>query len=270
MITVFPISLEKMDRRNGGLCMRVGYISPIQMQKIEHVYQPMWNVTNVCKFAHEALLRFPEGRFEGNIEAAFTIARTEGTLYELDTRSIAEAIFKFPFEKLAGQLLFVNIYPSTFIHPHFPLFLAQLVASVPGLHGNVVFEVNETKQEEAYWDLPEMKERMALVREYGFAVALDDIGKGAAGLQKIIEYAPDYIKLDRYFADGLSSSTEKQEMISLLLHYAKNKMGVILEGIEKEEDFAAARAIRVPFIQGYFLGFPEKPAALFCQDHSAR
>jgi len=251
--------------------MRVSYISPIQMQKIEHVYQSMWNVTNVSIFGHEALIRFPEGRFEGNIEAAFALARTEGTLYELDTRSIAEAIIHFPFEQLSRQLLFVNIYPSTLIHPQFPLFLDQLVTSVPGLHGSVVFEVNETKQEEACWDMPEMKERMALLREYGIAIALDDIGKGAAGLQKIIEFAPDYIKLDRYFADGLSSSTNKQEMISLLLHYAKDKMGVILEGVEKEADFAAAKAIRVPLIQGYLLGMPKKPTdSQFCQVHSPR
>jgi EAL domain-containing protein (putative c-di-GMP-specific phosphodiesterase class I) len=157
--------------------------------------------------------------------------------------------------------LFINIYPSTLIHPYFPLFIDQLLTIYPQVNGKIVFELNETKKEESSWDLPEMKERIALVKQRGFSIALDDIGKGAAGIQKIIEFAPQYMKLDRYFAEGLSSSKEKQEMISLFIQYAKNKMGVILEGIEKEEDLEAAKRIEVPVIQGYLLGMPQRLTA---------
>ncbi|MFZ7942487.1 EAL domain-containing protein [Neobacillus sp. 19] len=238
--------------------MSVGYTSTMIRQKIEHVYQPMWNVENVSIFGYEALVRFPDGVCDGDIEKAFALARTEGTLYEMDTKSITTAISSFPVHTLYKGLLFINVFPSTLLHPHFPLFIRQLVSIFPYIRGRVVFEISETKQEEACWDHPGMKERIALIKESGFTVALDDIGKGAAGLQKIIEFAPNYIKLDRYFANDLSSSNEKQEMVSLLIQYASGKMIVILEGIEQEADFEAAKEIQVPIIQGYLLGFPQK------------
>jgi EAL domain-containing protein (putative c-di-GMP-specific phosphodiesterase class I) len=239
----------------------VGQISDVLIQKIEHVYQPMWNVDAMSIFGYEALLRFPNGYGEGNIEQVFAAARTDGTLYELDTRSFAQAISRFPLNKLSEGLLFLNLYPSTLLHPHFPFFMNQLVKTYPFVCGRVVIELNETKEEESCWELPEFKNRITLVKDLGFAIALDDVGTGATGLQKIIEFSPNYIKLDRYFSIGLSSSTEKQQMIALLIQYAQYKMGVILEGIEEEDDLAAAINIDVPIIQGYLLGKPKKMTA---------
>ncbi|MFF2447150.1 EAL domain-containing protein [Neobacillus sp. NPDC058068] len=239
----------------------MGQISDVLIQNIEHVYQPMWNVDAMSIFGYEALLRFPDGYGDGNIEQVFAAARTDGTLYELDTRSFAQAISRFPLNKLAEGLLFLNLYPSTLLHPHFPFFMNQLVKTYPFVCGRVVIELNETKEEESCWELPEFKKRILLVKDLGFAIALDDVGTGATGLQKIIEFSPNYIKLDRYFSVGLSSSTEKQQMVALLIQYAQYKMGVILEGIEEEDDLAAAINIDVPIIQGYLLGKPKKMTA---------
>jgi EAL domain-containing protein (putative c-di-GMP-specific phosphodiesterase class I) len=96
---------------------------------------------------------------------------------------------------------------------------------------------------------------------YLFLYSLDDVGKGIAGLNKIIEFAPNYIKLDRYFSMGLSQSKEKQQIISLLIQYANGKMGLILEGIEEEVDLEQAKILNVPVVQGYLLGKPEKLTA---------
>ncbi|WHY86087.1 EAL domain-containing protein [Neobacillus novalis] len=241
--------------------MSVGHISDVLLQKMEHVYQPMWNVDAMSIFGYEALLRFPGGYGGGNIEQIFAAARAEGTLYELDTRSFAQAISRFPLKKPAEGLLFLNLYPSTLLHPHFPFFMNQLVKKFPYVRGRVIIELNETIEEESCWSLPEYKKRISLIKDLGMKIALDDVGKGATGLEKMIEFSPDYIKLDRYFSIGLSTSPEKQQIISLLLQYAQYKMGVILEGIEEDADLAAAINIDVPIIQGYLLGKPEKLTA---------
>jgi EAL domain-containing protein (putative c-di-GMP-specific phosphodiesterase class I) len=246
----------------GGVVMSLSLASTVRLQKIESVYQPMWNIYNKEIFGYEALLRFPDGFCGGNIEKAFELARNEGVLYELDTRAISNAVSNFPLHLLnMGLLLFINIYPSTLIHPHFDLFLNHLMKKYPQIEGKIVFELSESEQEVASWTLSKLKEKILMIKEKGFLTALDDVGKGVAGLQKMIEFCPDYLKLDRFFSKELSKSKEKQEMISLLLHYSRQKMEVILEGIEEEMDLEQARILNVPIAQGYLLGKPEKLTA---------
>ncbi|WP_413305872.1 EAL domain-containing protein [Bacillus sp. 1P10SD] len=233
-------------------------INQLPLLKMEHVYQPMWNVANMSLFGYEALLRFPDGVFEGNIETFFEQAREAGMLYELDTKSIFGAAKSFPLHRLDEERLFINIYPSTLLHPEFEVFIGQFLLTFPQAYGKIVFELSETKFEDDIWEIKELKERVKLLKEKGFLIALDDIGKGAAELQKMIEFTPDYIKLDRYFARELAESKEKQEMIALFIQYSKGKMGVILEGIEQGLDLEQAKRLHVPVAQGYLLGKPQK------------
>ena len=244
--------------------------SRIQNQMIESVYQPMWNLNDWKVFGYEALLRFPDGYCNGNIEMAFNMAREDGCLYELDTRSITNAINSFPIHQLGEELLFINIYPSTLLHEEFELFIHKLLDNYPHSKGKIVFELNETKEEAYMWAIPELQKKIEILKEYGFYIALDDVGKGAATLRKIIEFSPDYIKLDRYFAKELNASKRKQHIVSLLIQYSKNKMGLILEGIEEAIDLAQAKALNVPVAQGYLLGKPTKVENIFsviCASH---
>jgi EAL domain-containing protein (putative c-di-GMP-specific phosphodiesterase class I) len=227
--------------------------------QIEHKYQPMWNLDAKKIFGYEALLRFT-GDTPGmnDIERVFHEARMEGCLYELDTMSIESAIKHFPLGSLHEELLFINIYPSTLLDDRFHSFLIYIIKFYCVVPEKIVFELNETVEEEHIWVQPEFKHMLHNLKSYGFNIALDDIGKGAGTLQKIIDFAPDYIKLDRYFSEGLSTSKEKQEMISLFIQYAKQKMGLILEGIEKDVDLAHAKLMHVPVVQGYLLGRPQR------------
>ncbi|MGG3560535.1 EAL domain-containing protein [Neobacillus rhizosphaerae] len=250
--------------------MSRGELDQLRLVKMEHVYQPLWNVTNMSLFGYEALLRFPDGFFQGNIETCFEQAREVGILYELDTRSIEGAASSFPLHQLNEERLFINIYPSTLLHPQFEAFIDQFLLTYPQAYGKIVFELSETKFEDDIWEVKELKERVWLLKEKGFSIALDDIGKGAAELQKMIEFTPDYIKLDRYFANELAVSKEKQEMIALFIQYSKGKMGVILEGIEQGLDLEQAKKLHVPVAQGYLLGRPQKiTTQSFIRDFSA-
>jgi EAL domain-containing protein (putative c-di-GMP-specific phosphodiesterase class I) len=137
-------------------------------------------------------------------------------------------------------------------------FIDQLIQTYPQSHGRIVLEINESELEEQNWKNPQFIKTITFLKEKGFKIALDDIGKGVATLQKIIEISPNYIKLDRYLSRDLHSTKEKQHFISVLVKFAKNKMGLILEGIEKDIDLAQANVLRVPFVQGYLLGKPQK------------
>jgi len=241
-----------------GVTMSIKIFSGIQDQTVEHVFQPLWNITSNEIFGYEALVRFPKGFCDGNIEKAFELARLQGSLYNLDTLSIHGAVVSFPIHELRDKMLFINVYPSTLVNKQFETFIEQLLFRFPQISGKIVFELNETKKEEYIWNTSDLKRKVAFLKEKGFLVALDDIGKGAAELAKIIEFQPNFIKLDRYFAKDLSYSREKQQMLDFLVQYSKNRMVLVLEGIEEEVDLAQAKKLNVPVVQGYLLGRPQK------------
>jgi EAL domain-containing protein (putative c-di-GMP-specific phosphodiesterase class I) len=222
----------------------------------EHAYQPLWNLENWSIFGYEALIRVTNRNIQ-NVEHLFQKAREDGYLYEFDTASIKNAVSHFPFSKLNKKLLFLNIYPSTILHDRFKCFLDDLFNQFPAVSGRIVFELNEAKEEEEIWGSAELKERIQMIKNYGFHIAIDDVGRGASTLQKIIEFQPSYIKLDRYFAKDLAANKEKQQIVALLASYCRKKMVLVLEGIEKEVDLAQAKLLRVPAAQGYLLGKPQ-------------
>lgn len=229
----------------------------ITCEEIEHEYQSMWALNNWEIFGYEALIRFP-GQIITDIESIFQIAREQELLFELDTLSIRRAIQAFPILYIKNEHLFINIFASTLVHSEFESFIQKLVEDHPWIRGKVVFELNETIDEEHIWNIPLLKGKVTLLKFYGLSIALDDIGQGVGTFQKIIELSPDFIKLDRYFSISLSLTKEKQEMISLLNDYCRGRIGLVLEGIEEEVDLAYAKYLKVPIGQGYLLGKPEK------------
>lgn len=241
-----------------GSEMKVEYSQNNENHIIEHAYQPIWKLDNWKLYGYEALLRFSDGYCQGNIEAAFEKVRDEGDLYELDIMSISKAVSHFPFQHYYSERLFVNIFPSTLLNEKFESFITQLLIEHPQAKGKVVIELNESREEEQIWMIPKLKEKITFLKSQNFYIALDDVGKGVATLQKIIEFSPDYIKLDRYFARELYRSKEKQKMVTLLVEYTRSGMTLILEGIEQEIDLAKAKSLNVPIAQGFLLGRPQK------------
>ncbi|PLR81358.1 EAL domain-containing protein [Bacillus sp. V33-4] len=229
----------------------------IDVTQLEYVYQPLWNTAFWNIYGYEGLLRQVDND-DFNPEDLFRKARAEDCLFEMDCHAIKSSIGNFPLFYNKAQLLFINVFPSTVLNSKFEKFIEELVHEHSFIHGRIVFEINETCEEYCSWSHIELKDKISFLQNYGFYVALDDVGKGAASLQNIIEYRPNYIKLDKYFAKDLAASSDKQMLVSLLTQYSSQKMILILEGIETAIDLAQAKLLKVPVVQGYLLGKPEK------------
>ncbi|WP_456273227.1 EAL domain-containing protein [Bacillus sp. AK031] len=221
---------------------------------VHHEFQPLWNLKSWSVFGYEGLFR---SESDLNPEEAFSHARSNGYLYEMDTYSLRKAIETFP--NFNTQFLFLNVYPSTVLHRDFQGFIRSLVDEHPRVMDKLILELNETSEEEYVWHIPALKDRINWLQDVGIHMALDDLGKGAASLQKIIEFQPRFVKLDRYFSQQLSESMQKQKMVELLTQYCIDEsITLIIEGIEKPVDLALAKMLNVPIGQGYLMGRPSK------------
>lgn len=222
----------------------------IERQMFEHYCQPICDLKGQLQNGRELLLR---AQF-GTPDIIFHQAKKINRLYELDTISILKAFeSKQAFQ---DQIFFLNVFPSTIKNPLFPGFIEYILKDIPLKNEQIVFELNEG---EAVFDVSLLKERINWLREFGFLIALDDVGKGAMTLASLIELSVDYIKLDRYFSKDLHTSPKKQSMIKAIIHYCHaNQIKVVLEGIEDAEALLVANELGVDMGQGYYLGRPKK------------
>jgi EAL domain-containing protein (putative c-di-GMP-specific phosphodiesterase class I) len=230
----------------------------IENEDFYHVYQPIFEINSWNKIGYEVLFRT---NFASNPEIAFQEAKRENQLFELDSLSLQKAVRSYFSEgPQKDGYLFINVFPSSILHPQFPSILKTIMAekSIYSHHENIkiVLEITESEKiADAYFEA--FKERIAQIKEHDILIAIDDIGKGYNAFQLLIEIAPNFLKLDRFFAKDLSHSKPKQTMIDLFIKYCDQyNCKLILEGIEKDVELAAAKYIGVHFTQGYLLGRP--------------
>lgn len=227
---------------------------PLGLSGIHHVFQPLWNLENWSISGYECFLRSNSNL---NPEEIFSEARKNDCLFQLDIYSLTKAIEEYA--KFSQVPLFINIFPSTILHEEFPLIINELLDTYPKAVGRFILELNESTEEEQIWLIPALKEKIRWLQDQGVSIAIDDVGKGAASLQKMVEFQPCFVKLDRYFSEGLSESRRKQKIVSFLSTYClEENITLVLEGIETPSDLACAKALKISLGQGYILGRPTR------------
>ncbi|MGF9826900.1 EAL domain-containing protein [Brevibacillus agri] len=115
----------------------------IQPQAHYSVFQPLVELANGKCFGYEALLSCSSG---ASPERLFQTARQSGRLYELDTTAMRGAVFAYFAEVSQAQhapYLFLNVFPSTLLHPGFCALLEEMLAAHPACCQRIVLEINE-------------------------------------------------------------------------------------------------------------------------------
>jgi len=231
--------------------------TPSQMfDQCYHVFQPICNLTEQKTVGFESLIRSKDGTPPNLL---FQQAIKSKRLADLDMWSIdraAGAFFSHRDLQFGKERLFVNIFPSTVMDDRFPEYVRELARKYEPYRQRIVFEIIESLSDIAVWHDPLYAGRLLELREQGFLLALDDFGEGTASFKKVVELAPDYIKLDMFFGKELYRDKNKQKLVRLFVEYCGDDAELILEGIELEEDLASAISLGVRNGQGYLLGRP--------------
>ncbi|SFB35945.1 EAL domain, c-di-GMP-specific phosphodiesterase class I (or its enzymatically inactive variant) [Lentibacillus halodurans] len=217
-----------------------------------HVVQPIVNLTTNTVHGYEVLIRSKQFQ---NPERLFEYARQKNQLANVDLGSIFEAFQKIIKDISMNHLyIFVNVFPSTLADSTFYDLLQHLKSYSHMEACHIVFEINEY---ERATNFSTIKKVIQAIRNEGFLIAFDDIGKGEFMLSSILELNPDIAKMDRYFAENLAASPKKQKALQSMLTLFDNNTEVIVEGFESVADLQTARELGVTYGQGYVLGKPK-------------
>lgn len=238
-----PLWGNPNDCEDCGKAERVGF-------QFDYAYQPIVDMRSRKIFAHEALVRGPNG------EGAATVLSqvNQQNVYRFDQACRVKAI------KGASQLgiqesLSINFLPNAIYKPEVCIRTTLEAARVHNFPlDRIIFEVTEGERiEDGPWFAQVLRE----YKRCGFKTAIDDFGAGYAGMKLLADFQPDLIKIDMELIRNIDSNRARQVIVRSLVSLCKDmNIQVIAEGIETpaERDYLLEAGIYL--LQGFLFARP--------------
>lgn len=232
----------------------------IKNKSIEVHFQPVVSIVKKSVIGLEGLSR-------GHVESEnslidpitlFKLAAKEKQSVNLD-KICGEKVMN-DFVEIYGKhkdlLLFLNVDGSVMTDEVVSSgYLMDLVSIFNLKPENIVLEIVESK----------VSNEQALTkfvidhRNFGFLIAIDNVGAGRSNLDRIIVTQPDIVKIDRVIVKDMHLDYYKQEAFKSLVSLSKTLGAlVIAEGIETEGEAMKAIELGADMLQGFYFASPQK------------
>jgi diguanylate cyclase (GGDEF)-like protein len=233
----------------------------IEGRRLYPVFQPIVALDAVSIFAHEALIRGPQGTPLHTPDALLKAAAEEGLAYEFEYACVVAALQTWGQLKVPGRL-FVNISANALTHFFEDPGPQRLLATLRDLRITPRMLVLEITEHERVADMDQLAAIVQRIRSVGVALALDDFGDGRSSLRLWSQLRPEFVKIDKYFTKAISEHADKLKTLQALQQIAAIfGTELVAEGIETAEDLRVLRDLGITLGQGYFLGHPDRQPA---------
>lgn len=229
----------------------------LQNKTLYPVFQPIVKLDDGSVYAHEALIRGPQGTALHTPDALLRAADEEGLGYEFETACVRATLRSWGRMQTAGRL-FVNVSAEALITAYEGRGQQGLLEWIQDFHVTPRMLVLEITEHERVDNMDRLAEVVQEVRAAGLALALDDFGDGRSSLRLWSQIKPEVVKIDKYFTRNISAHGDKLKTIQALQHIATIfGTALVAEGIETAEDLRVLRDVGIEYGQGYFLGRPD-------------
>jgi EAL domain-containing protein (putative c-di-GMP-specific phosphodiesterase class I) len=204
-------------------------------------------------YAVECLTRGPLGsKYEG-AAPLFEYVRARGLETQMDHACIAIALSNIA--ECSDCKIALNVHPTTLVdRKDFVQFLVEECEYSEIAPSRLIIEIGEQTPAA---DTNAFCRTLARLRNLGVQIAVDDVGYGHSNYRTILDCQPDYLKIDRYFVHHSDSDPARLAVVrsirDLAAHFGAT---VVAEGVEREEDHAALRALGISLFQGYLFSPP--------------
>jgi diguanylate cyclase (GGDEF)-like protein len=239
----------------------IGGSGPLEMVlrtgALYSVFQPIVNLVDASVYAHEALIRGPQGTSLHSPDALLRAAADESLGYEFEYACVLCALRTWGALGMAGRL-FVNISANALTMLHQQHGNEDLLKFVNAMGVSARMLVLEITEHERVEDMDLLADIVSQLRTAGMSLALDDFGDGRSSLRLWSQLKPEAVKIDKYFTKQISENGDKLKTIQALQQIA-SVFGseLVAEGIENAEDLRVLRDLGIHYGQGYFLGYPD-------------
>lgn len=225
-------------------------------------FQPIVDLREGRVIGREALMRGMLGAIEVRGGELVAAAEAHDALFSFDMRARAAALDVGLAVVPEDEILFINLDPRAVVDVDATVRQTWPAVQRSGAGpGRVCLELVAAERVEDH----KLLERIVAVhREHGALIALDDLSGGTDALRCLESVRPDIAKLDRVVTAGIEDSLARRRLVAALVEYAQDQgCRVVAEGIERVTEFEVMRDLGVDYGQGYYFGRPaDRPMAV--------
>jgi diguanylate cyclase (GGDEF)-like protein len=223
--------------------------------KLEVYYQPQYAALSLELAGAEALLRWFHPQ-RGQIATADFIAVAEetgliGDIGRWTLGQVCRDLKEWRAAGLAAPAISVNVSGRDFLRQDVLLRLSRVVeeAHLPAS----LFEL-ELTEGVLMQDVEGGQRSLAALKEYGFALAVDDFGTGYCSLNYLKRFPLDTLKVDRAFVNDITADTDDAAIVRAIIGLGHNlDLKIVAEGVETLEQLEFLRATGCDLVQGYLM-----------------
>jgi EAL domain-containing protein (putative c-di-GMP-specific phosphodiesterase class I)/CheY-like chemotaxis protein len=212
-------------------------------------YQPVVDARTGVVRAYEALLRTDETAMQ-RPDVFIGVAERLDRVPELGRmvrRLVAGDLEQAPDD----ARVFVNLHPLELADE-------QLFGTGNPLRAHASRIVIELTERVALDSLVDTPRRVAMLRQAGFAIAIDDLGAGYASIGSLAAIEPEVVKIDMGLVRGIHTNARKHRIVTATATLCR-ELGseVVAEGVETVEERRALEQ-HVDLLQGYLFARPAR------------
>lgn len=213
-------------------------------------FQPIVNACNGEILSFEALVRGPHGE-----PSSWVFAHVPQEVYSQFDEMCRSRAIHLASRLNIPNLLSLNMSPQGLYEVDLSItatFQASLDSGIPV--DKIIFEVLET---ESLTEKRNLVQYLRLIQDFGFKTAIDDFGAGYSGLKLLVQYQPNYIKLDRQLIGNIHSDRVRQSIFHGVQEIFRGlDIVMVAEGVETAGEYHWLREAGVQYFQGFYFARP--------------
>jgi diguanylate cyclase (GGDEF)-like protein len=236
----------------------------VENSSLDVYYQPKYEARGLKLMGGEALLRWfhPE---RGQIPTADFIAVAEetgliGDIGRWALQRVCRDLTEWRSQGLTLPCVAVNVSGRDFMHPESLMRLSDTVTQAklsPSL-----FEL-ELTEGVLMRDAEAGRRSLLALKEFGFALAVDDFGTGYCSLNYLKRFPLDTLKIDRSFVADISEDPDDEAIVRAIIALGHSlDLKIVAEGVETSAQLQFLQAESCDAIQGFLMS-AAIPAAAF-------
>lgn len=217
--------------------------------------QPKCNITDSTIVGAEALVRWimpergliPPDEFVPVFEKNGFVVKMDEYIWE----EACKLIRKWLDEGIVPVPISVNVSRKHLTNTEFIHVLDDLIAKYRIPKAYLEIEITETVDEAG------ISESMAMLKEHGFTLLMDDFGSGYSSLNTLKNTQFDVIKIDRGFLHDFIGSDRGQKIVEHTIKMTRAiGLDIVAEGVESREQAAFLENCGCNTAQGFYYAKP--------------
>lgn len=220
---------------------------------IDLAFQPIVRTLTGDIVALEALSRpRPESGFS-NPGLLFASAEAFQRSWELEAL-VREKLALLACGLPSDRMVFFNTSPGVFADERYPDAIEEFRERSGLEKSRFVLEITERAESDGSGSL----ERNALIlRDRGYQIAIDDMGAGSSGLNRVMALRPSWLKLDRDIIKGIDHDAYRQNLVRFLAYFTRlGGARLIAEGVETIDELNTIFDLGADCVQGFAIARP--------------